>query len=421
MKRIWILIALAFLAACAGNRNDQFRGDELIREMKLVVKMEPENPMSYIQLGNAYFQNSLYDEAMHAYDQALKLRPGLNEALVQKGRTFWVTGDTVNAVKTFKSVLYSPSAESYSGRIAEIVGCPFEITRVTDNRGSNAFPSCSPVDDKILFQSNRDGNWEIYLMRSDGDVIKRLTVNKARDENPVFAPDGHTFAFTSTRDDTKHVRLEEVVREIYLGHTEGTKETRLTRNETDDWSPVFSPDGSRLLFLSDRMQTDQDGGVNIFQMALADGETKQLTNSGSIKYLGGYTPNGNEIYYADNRDGMFKVYQRRLSGGPAKLLLEYKGGCTGPRLSPDQKSLVFFANVNNNFDVYWASLDSMHVKKLTLDPAIDANPVFSADGQKIYFHSNRDGVYQIYRIDLQKKIKPQQLVERMNALLKHVK
>ena len=58
----------------------------------------------------------------------------------------------------------------------------------------------APTTAKIAFSSNRDGNWEIYLMNPDGSQQKRLTQNSARDFSPVWSPDGEQILFVSNRD-----------------------------------------------------------------------------------------------------------------------------------------------------------------------------------------------------------------------------
>jgi TolB protein len=74
---------------------------------------------------------------------------------------------------------------------------PHPLTRLTDHPEDTA-PAA--YGDKITFMSNRDGNWEIYVMNDDGSGVKRLTSNAAQDGLPTWSPDGKTIAFASDRD-----------------------------------------------------------------------------------------------------------------------------------------------------------------------------------------------------------------------------
>src|SRR5882724_6665419 len=68
---------------------------------------------------------------------------------------------------------------------------------------AQAMPSSSSVSSghgKILFSSDRDGNWDIYTMNVDGSNIVNLTHNPAEDQGPVWSPDGTKIAFVSKRD-----------------------------------------------------------------------------------------------------------------------------------------------------------------------------------------------------------------------------
>ena len=84
----------------------------------------------------------------------------------------------------------------------------------------------------IVFQSDRDGNNEIYVMNADGENQRRLTNNRVSDEQPTWSPSGQEIAFVSKRDGN---------REIYVMDADGHNPRRLTVNEKSDASPAWSP------------------------------------------------------------------------------------------------------------------------------------------------------------------------------------
>jgi Tol biopolymer transport system component len=96
---------------------------------------------------------------------------------------------------------------------------------LTDNPAWDLEPYWSPDGSRIVFTSNRDGNYEIYVMDADGSNQQRLTDNPARDSHPSWSPDGSRIAFHSNRDGNM---------EIYMMDADGSNQQRLTYNYVHD-------------------------------------------------------------------------------------------------------------------------------------------------------------------------------------------
>src|SRR5678815_408777 len=99
------------------------------------------------------------------------------------------------------------------------------------------------AQEKIAFQSQRDGDPEVYLMNPDGTNPVRLTTSQYYDGEAAISPDGTKIAFSSYRDGNA---------EIYIMSTNGSSQTNLTNDPSFDGHPTFSPDGSRIAFASGR-------------------------------------------------------------------------------------------------------------------------------------------------------------------------
>ena len=82
-------------------------------------------------------------------------------------------------------------------------------------------------------------------MDTNGENPIRLTDHRASDQNPTWSPDGTQIMFRSNRDDYKSS-------ELYVVNVDGSKLLRLTNSPGDDWHPAWSPMGDKILFASNR-------------------------------------------------------------------------------------------------------------------------------------------------------------------------
>jgi hypothetical protein len=173
-------------------------------------------------------------------------------------------------------------------------------------------PTDTPIlngSEQIVFNSQRDGNGELYLINVDGTNLIRLTYNPADDNYPTWSPDGMQIAFFSNRDGDY---------DIYALNADGTNLRPLTDNDTNDLAPAWSPDGSRIAFLSYR-----DGSAEIYVMN-ADGSSPiNLSNDETDDYFPAWSPDGRQIAFVSGLNGDYDIYAINVDGSNLRNLTNH--------------------------------------------------------------------------------------------------
>jgi len=204
---------------------------------------------------------------------------------------------------------------------------------------------------KIAFSSNRDGTAQIYSMNSDGSGALRLTNDAANDEYPRWSPNGSRIVFQSDRDN-----VFSGMADIYVMNTDGSGQSRLTNDANDDGAPAWSPDGSKIVFQSVR------NGVNyqIYVMN-ADGSGQvNVSNSAANDTQPSWSPDGTKIAFASDRDhsGSASVYVMSSAGANQTRLTFAEAPYTDdqPSWSPDSSKIAFTSTRNSTTDT-WTETD----------------------------------------------------------------
>jgi TolB protein len=251
----------------------------------------------------------------------------------------------------------------------------------------NRTPAVSPDGQTIAFISTRDGNMEVYAMRSDGTRQQRLTHNEAGDdEHMSWSPDGARIAYTSFS--VQSLAEASKTGEIYVMNADGTERVRLTDNTAWDGLPQWSPDGARIAF-----QSARDGNAEVYLMQ-ADGSNQvNLTNHEGRDVRPQWVPDGTGLLFNSNRSGQFARYRMNSDGSAVTPVTEDEAGAW----SPDGRKLAFVRFHERNGEIFVRNADGSGEVQLTDTPGFsNTNPVWSPDGSQIFFDSDRDGQPEIY-------------------------
>lgn len=194
------------------------------------------------------------------------------------------------------------------------------ISHQKDNPDSH--PLVAPDNSLIAFCSRRDRNSEVYVMNPDGTHRRNLTAHPAEDVPGCWSKSSRSIVFTSNRDsDYKSLKMTQSPREIYLVKIETMQAINLTNNSGDDYNPVVSPDGNRILFLSDRNREERKNYSSIFIMKSTGKDAILISDIDGDKSNISWSHDGSEILFQLNSGGTDYIYIADIKGKNRLFLL----------------------------------------------------------------------------------------------------
>lgn len=165
-------------------------------------------------------------------------------------------------------------------------------------------PRASPAGNQVVYESNADGNLELYLLNLEGLNLaqitpeqikpKRITYNETDDGSPAFFPDGQQLVFVSSRNE---------VNQLYTIGIDGKNEKHFNPNRYDCYNPTVSPDGKTIAYVSAR-----DGDMEIYLID-ADGQNeRRITGDIGVSIQPAFSPDGRHLAYVSDRSDTFHIY-----------------------------------------------------------------------------------------------------------------
>ncbi len=255
--------------------------------------------------------------------------------------------------------------------------------RVSPDRGAHTCSFFFPGDQKIVFSSTSHlpGDcppkpepprgtryiwplypYDIFVANVDGSGLEKITDNPKYDAEPIISPDGRQIVFGSQRDEDF---------DIYLMNADGSNVRRLTERVGYDGGPWFSPNGQKIVWRAwypetreelalwrDCMENDYivPFPLDIWVMN-ADGSNKvRLTQNGATNWAPSWHPDGERIVLSSNMDDWHEDIKK----------------------------------FGHNFELYLMNIDGTGLERVTFNNVFDSFPMFSHDGRKLVFASNRN-------------------------------
>ena len=339
----------------------------------------------------------------------------------------WIAGELLNSLRTTKDISKSYNAvfgkkledlsKDWHRKLKEdhwpeVAGReqPDDFgTKLTDHEKErnyiNSFPAFNPTGDKIAFLTDRNGYKEIMVMRAaDGKILETVVKGeKAGDYEEMhwlrggitWSPDGTMLAFATKAGNRDAIHISKV---------EGTGQNKVIKPDMDAiYSPSWSPDGSKILF-----SAINKGRLDLFTVNVETEAITRLTNDFFDESTAQWSPDGTQIVFASDRleepyeitvvsaRRGYDIFIMNADGSGIRRITTSPFQDLNPSWSPDGKNIVFISDRNGISNLYTVNLEEMTVRPLTNLLTSASSPTWSPDGDRIAFTSFKEGGWDIY-------------------------
>ena len=201
-----------------------------------------------------------------------------------------------------------------------------DTQRLTSSPGYDAEATISPDGKTIVWTSVKDGDLDLYTMNLDGSSVRRLTNDIGYDGGPFFSPDSKKIVYRSAHptDPSEVAKYKELLAqrlvepgqlEIFVMNADGSGKKQVTTTGASNFSPYFHPDGTRIIFSSNIETRGEGGGRPSFHLYLVrdDGTgLERLTMEGHFNSFPMFSTDGKRLVWVSDRNakepGEFNVF-----------------------------------------------------------------------------------------------------------------
>ncbi len=241
---------------------------------------------------------------------------------------------------------------------------------------------------ELVYAAGSGRDFSIFRAAEDG--VDSVSDNNFRAFGATFSPDGSRIAWHEEHEIEK-------TWEVYSANPDGTDKQNVTNNGADDSFPRWSPDGSKIVFHTNRNLTgDNARQFDIYVIDVQSGTEVQLTDSELNEFGGAFSPDGSQIvFHRQLSANVWELFVMNTDGSDEEQITTLNRPTLFASWSPAGDQLVFHGLVGNVWQIFTFDLATKNATQITFDEQNSFYPKWSPNGEWIAFHrefeeDNRD-------------------------------